>query len=95
MSAARADRRRARSVELAMETQVTLQDAAVLDAKDTAARKRARTFLDGALDALRTADALDQLEDAKRERALSLVTELAGLIDGTSEPVIAPAAATA
>lgn len=82
MSAARADRRRARSVELAMETQVVLLEARDLDARDGAARKRARTFLDGALDALRTADALDQLEDAKRERALTLVTELAGLIDG-------------
>lgn len=88
MAAAARDRRHARSVELSIETQVTLQDAAELDAKDTAARKRARTFLDGALDALRTADALDQLEDAKRDRALTLVTELSGLLDGVDLPLV-------
>lgn len=86
MAARAADRRHARSVELAIETQVALVDARDLDARDGVARKRARTFIDGALDALRTADALDQLEDARRERALTLVTELSGLLDGVAGP---------
>lgn len=88
MAARAIDRRHARSVELAIETQVTLIDARDLDARDGAARKRARTFLDGALDALRTADALDQLEDVKRERALTLVTELSGLLDGVETQAV-------
>ena len=86
MSAATLDRQHAHAVEVAVEAQVVLSDVSNLDAREDAARDRARTFLGGALDALKTAEVLDDLEDKERARALALVNELAGLLDYAKRP---------
>jgi len=82
MVAATADRRHVRSVETAIEIQATLLDQAEIDRREDGARKRAQTFAHGILDALSAQEALDRLDDAKREQALSLARELAGVLDG-------------
>jgi hypothetical protein len=95
VSAAAADRRRARGVELAMETRSALLDARDADAREDNARQRARVFVGGLLDSLKAEEALDHLEDTKRERAIELVTELSGLLDGTAVESVAPIAEAA
>jgi len=89
MTAARSDRRRVRAVELSMEAQSALHDAKDLDLREDAARRRARTFIDGALDALKAESALDALGDQQRDRVLELVTELSGILDGAEREAVA------
>lgn len=89
MAARASDRRHTRTVETAIETRLTLDDAAALDAREDVARERAAGSARTLLMALREEREIDQLEDAKRSRAIELVTELCGLLDGTdSEPPI-------
>jgi flagellar motility protein MotE (MotC chaperone) len=81
VSASARDRQHAHQVELALEVRVAAEDQRALNVRSDATMARARTFCGALADTLREERALDALEDAKRDRVIALVTELAGLID--------------
>jgi hypothetical protein len=70
-----------------MEAQTALVEARDLDTREDTARGRARTFLNGALDALRAEEAIDALGDQQRDRALELVNELSGILDSRRKSI--------
>lgn len=82
--ASAADRRHARSVELGIEIQVETRDAAATAERADAARRRAGVFTRGLLDALKSQDAIAQLQEAQRGRVTEIATELCGLLEGTA-----------
>lgn len=85
MTAALADRRHAHAVETALETRMTLDEARRLDQAEDIARAKVGGHARAMLTALREERQLDKLGDAQRERAITLVTELCGLLDGVEQ----------
>jgi hypothetical protein len=109
MSASAVDRRRARSVELAMEIIALETEEAELDRRENEMRGRVWQFVNalarclqsalagvpggrrawalfaGIVDALKGEDAIERLDDERRDRELAAARELAGLLDGTAE----------
>lgn len=106
MSAAAADRRHTREVELAMEIVAAELEERDLDCRQDAMHRRLWTFINalgawmrsyvpatarawaflaGIIDAVRGEDALEQVDDARRDRELAAARELAGLLDAPME----------
>lgn len=90
MTATATDRRHARAVETAIETRVVLDEEQRLDRAEDIARAKANRATRALLCSLREESELDKLGDAQRARAIALVTELAGILDGVEQlPLIA------